>query len=207
MKTLAAAVRRDLLPFAVFAVAALSLALLPYVSHATITHLNVYNVLQTFADYGLLALAVGLTMILAEYDLSTASLYGLAGMVAVLTGTHTPAYGVLLALAVGLGGGLVQGTIITRLRLAAVPVTLGGFIVYLGITYVISHNNDVTYSRITVGLRLDEPVALSDVEQALDRQEVARLQRLGLAEQHADGLTLTARGRFLGDAVTAAMLR
>ena len=38
-------------------------------------------------------------------------------------------------------------------------MTLGGFIVYLGITYVISHNNDVTYDRISVGLRLDQPIA------------------------------------------------
>jgi ribose/xylose/arabinose/galactoside ABC-type transport system permease subunit len=153
------ALRRDLLPFSVFAVAAASLALLPQISNATITHFNAYNVLQTFADYGLLALAIGLTMIAAEYDISTASMYGLAGMVAVLTGADAPAYGILAALAVGLVGGLAHGAIVTRLRLAAVPVTLGGFIIYLGITYVISHGNDVTYDRITVGLRLDEPVA------------------------------------------------
>ena len=159
MKGLVETLKRDLLPFLVFGVAAVSLALLPLVSHATVTYLNVYDVLQTFADYGLLALAVGLSMIVGEYDLSTASMYGLAGMVAVLAGGGTPAYGILAALALGLGAGLIQGSIITRLRLAAVPVTLGGFIVYLGITYVIGHNNDVSYNRITVGLRLDQPIA------------------------------------------------
>ena len=159
MKRVAETLKGDLLAFSVFVVAAASLALLPQISHATVTYLNVYDVLQTFADYGLLALAVGLSMIVGEYDLSTASMYGLAGMVAVLAGGGTPAYGILAALAAGLGAGLVQGTIITRLRLAAVPVTLGGFIVYLGITYVIGHNNDVSYSRITVGLRLDQPIA------------------------------------------------
>ena len=159
MRGLARAFRGDLLAFTVFGVAAASLALLPYVSDTTITYLNVYDVLQRFADYGLLALAIGLCMILGEYDLSTASMYGLAGMVAVLTGAGTPAYGILAALAVGIGGGLIQGSIITRLRIAAVPVSLGGFIVYLGITYVISDSNDITYDRITVGLRLDEPLA------------------------------------------------
>ena len=79
--------------------------------------LNAYDVLQRFADYGLLALAVGLCMIIGEYDLSTASMYGLAGMVAVLTGAGTPAWGIAAALAVGIGGGLVQGAIVTRLRL------------------------------------------------------------------------------------------
>jgi ribose transport system permease protein len=159
VKRLAGALRGDLLAFSILGIAALSLALLPYLTNTTITYLNVYDVLQRFADYGLLALAIGLCMIVGEYDLSTASMYGLAGMVAVLTGAGTPAWGILAALAVGAAGGLVQGGIITSLRLAAVPVTLGGFIVYLGITYVLSGNNDVTYDRIEVGLRLDQPIA------------------------------------------------
>lgn len=93
MRPLVDALKRDLLPLTVLLVAAVSLALLPQVSGATITYLNVYDVLQRFADYGLLALAVGLCMIIGEYDLSTASMYGLAGMVAVLTGAGTPAWG------------------------------------------------------------------------------------------------------------------
>ena len=69
-----------------FAVAVLALWLLPVYSSASVDSSNIYNVLQTFSDYGLLALAVGLSMIVAEYDLSTASMYSLAGMVAVLLG-------------------------------------------------------------------------------------------------------------------------
>jgi putative oxygen-independent coproporphyrinogen III oxidase len=60
--------------------------------------------------------------------------------------------------------------------------------------------------RLMLGLRLDEPVALADVEHALDPRELGRLQQLGLAERRGDDLALTARGRFLGDAVTAALL-
>jgi ribose/xylose/arabinose/galactoside ABC-type transport system permease subunit len=149
--------RRDLLPYVMLAVAGGSLVVLPAVSDTTITWLNVYNVLQTFADYGLLALAVGVTMIVAEYDVSTASMYGLAGMVAVLTG-ETPAVGIVAALGVGLVSGSLQGLIIARLNLSSVPVTLGGFIVFLGATYVISDNKVVTYEEFTVGLRLDEQI-------------------------------------------------
>jgi coproporphyrinogen III oxidase-like Fe-S oxidoreductase len=57
-----------------------------------------------------------------------------------------------------------------------------------------------------LGLRLDEPVALVGLEHAVDAREVARLEGLGLAERRGDALTLTGRGRFLGDAVTAALL-
>jgi ribose/xylose/arabinose/galactoside ABC-type transport system permease subunit len=140
-------------------VAAASLAVLPSVSSTTVTQGNVYDVFQTFADYGLLALAVGLSMIIGEYDLSTASMYGLAGMVAVLAGGGSPLLGALAALGVGAGSGLLQGLIIAKLRMSSVPVTLGGFIVILGITSVISHDKDVSYERISVGLRLDSTVA------------------------------------------------
>jgi oxygen-independent coproporphyrinogen-3 oxidase len=60
--------------------------------------------------------------------------------------------------------------------------------------------------RVMLALRLDEPLRLVDVGHALDAGELGRLERLGLAERHGDELTLTPRGRFLGDAVTAALL-
>jgi oxygen-independent coproporphyrinogen-3 oxidase len=60
--------------------------------------------------------------------------------------------------------------------------------------------------RVMLGLRLDEPVTVADLERTLDPRELGRLERLGLAERHGDAVALTARGRFLGDAVTAALL-
>ena len=60
--------------------------------------------------------------------------------------------------------------------------------------------------RVMLGLRLDEPLRLADVEHALDASELGRLERLGLAERRGGMLALTARGRFLGDGVTAALL-
>jgi len=60
--------------------------------------------------------------------------------------------------------------------------------------------------RVMLGLRLDEPLPLAGLEQALDAGEVERLSGLGLAE-HGDGaLALTRRGRFLGGGVTARLL-
>ncbi len=64
--------------------------------------------------------------------------------------------------------------------------------------------------RIMLGLRLDEPLSLAGLEEALDRDALARLERLGLAARaEADGaetLVLTERGRFLGGGVTADLL-
>jgi oxygen-independent coproporphyrinogen-3 oxidase len=64
----------------------------------------------------------------------------------------------------------------------------------------------VAVERVMLGLRLDEPLAVAGVERALDRGELERLERLGLAELRGDGLSLTTRGRFLGGGVTAALL-
>ena len=58
-----------------------------------------------------------------------------------------------------------------------------------------------------LGLRLDEPLALGAVGEAIDPGALERLERLGLAAR-GDGATLalTRRGRFLGGAVTAELL-
>jgi putative oxygen-independent coproporphyrinogen III oxidase len=67
--------------------------------------------------------------------------------------------------------------------------------------------NDVRLrERVMLGLRLDEPLPLADVEAALDGEALVRLERLGLAERGSRGVWLTERGRFLGGAVTAELL-
>ena len=60
--------------------------------------------------------------------------------------------------------------------------------------------------RLMLGLRLDEPLALAELDAVVDRQALERLRRLGLVEERRSGLRLTARGRCLGDAVTVALL-
>jgi coproporphyrinogen III oxidase-like Fe-S oxidoreductase len=60
--------------------------------------------------------------------------------------------------------------------------------------------------RVMLGLRLDEPLPLAGIRHALDPAGLARVEQLGLAEQHDETLALTERGRFLGGAVTAELL-
>jgi oxygen-independent coproporphyrinogen-3 oxidase len=73
--------------------------------------------------------------------------------------------------------------------------------------------------RVMLGLRLDEPVTVASA--GLDRRELDRLERLGLVscagasvegdlgsspEGSLTAVSLTAKGRFLGDGVTAHLL-
>jgi putative oxygen-independent coproporphyrinogen III oxidase len=65
--------------------------------------------------------------------------------------------------------------------------------------------------RLMLGLRLDEPLTLDGLEDALDAGGLDRVESLGLAQRREDAvgvetLALTPRGRFLGGAVTAELL-
>jgi oxygen-independent coproporphyrinogen-3 oxidase len=69
--------------------------------------------------------------------------------------------------------------------------------------------DEATHVRelLMLGLRLDEPVVLADVGDALDRDALARMVELGLVQVTTNGrgeeLRLTRRGRFLGGGVAA----
>jgi oxygen-independent coproporphyrinogen III oxidase len=64
--------------------------------------------------------------------------------------------------------------------------------------------------RLLLGLRLDEPLRLAGLGDALDPAALARLERLGLAAREGvngdETLVLTDRGRFLGGGVTTDLL-
>jgi oxygen-independent coproporphyrinogen-3 oxidase len=64
--------------------------------------------------------------------------------------------------------------------------------------------------RVMLGLRLDEPLLLSPVADAVDPVGLERVERLGLATVSRGGelaeVTLTRRGRLLGGGVTAEIL-
>lgn len=63
------------------------------------------------------------------------------------------------------------------------------------------------FERVMLGLRLDEPLSLAGLETAIHEVALARLSEGGLIEWDGDAVTLTRRGRLLGDAVTAELLR
>src|SRR5205823_2423454 len=61
--------------------------------------------------------------------------------------------------------------------------------------------------RVMLGLRLDEPLWLAGLEEAVDGAALERMEALGLAVRLGrEQLRLTSRGRFLGGGVTAELL-
>ncbi|HZD62974.1 MAG TPA: hypothetical protein VE200_09290, partial [Xanthobacteraceae bacterium] len=110
--------------------------------------------LETFATIGLVALGLGLTMMIREFDLSVVGMYSMAGCIAVVMGGTHAWLGLACALAAGLAGGLAQGWLIVRLRLGSVGVTLGGLLVFAGVAYVVTENRALPYENMQVALGL-----------------------------------------------------
>jgi ribose/xylose/arabinose/galactoside ABC-type transport system permease subunit len=130
----------------------------PLLSGRALQPFDVFNALQGFAQLGLLALAIGITMIAGEFDLSVVGTYALGGMVAVSTGATSPVLGVLAAVGAGAAIGAVQGGLIARLRIPSMPVTLATYIALLGLTYAMSGGLSKSYPNSDVSLWVDQTV-------------------------------------------------
>ncbi|WP_205473647.1 hypothetical protein [Nocardioides sp. SYSU D00038] len=147
-----------LLPLTAFGVTLVAFVLVPTYSDATIGSFDVYNTLQIFARLGPLALALGLTMIAGEFDLSVVGTYALGGMLTVQLGQEHVAHGVLAAVGAGAAIGLAQGCLIAGLRLPSMPVTLATYIALLGLTSALSGGLTKTYANVDVILWVDQTV-------------------------------------------------
>lgn len=121
---------------------------------------SVRSTLETASDTGLVALGLGLTMMIGEFDLSVVGVFSAAGCIAVLTGNAHPFAGLVLALGLGLFAGLAQGYLIVRLQLRSIGVTLGGMLVLSGLAYVLSENRSLPYDNMDVALALTQPIAV-----------------------------------------------
>ncbi|MEQ8700544.1 MAG: ABC transporter permease [Bauldia litoralis] len=117
--------------------------------HPNFLHpLNIFNVLRQVSISGLIAIGMTFVILTAGIDLSVGSLLALAGLVAgyVAKGgladrfaigdsvaSGNPVYmAVAAAVAVGVVGGLIQGLVITRLRVPPFVATLGGLTAFRG---------------------------------------------------------------------------
>jgi oxygen-independent coproporphyrinogen-3 oxidase len=61
--------------------------------------------------------------------------------------------------------------------------------------------------RLMLGLRLERPMNVSELEAVVDLRGVERLESLGLLQRRGDHVALTARGRFVGGGATVALMK
>ena len=117
---------------------------------------NVYDALQLWSAYGLVALGVGLTMIVGEFDFGVLGVFALCPMIAVKLGETNLFLGLGAALAVAAARRLPR-----RARSSpscgvhSMPVTLGFYIALLGANIAIGNSQSVSFSNLDVGSALD----------------------------------------------------
>lgn len=126
--------------------------------HRFLTVSNAYGILQQFALLGPLALALGLTMMAGEFDLSSGGMISFAGCVAILVGNAHPLAGLATALLAGALAGFAQGVIMTRLGLHSVGVTLGGLLTLGGLAYVITDNQTIAFTHMSIVMAVGDPI-------------------------------------------------
>ena len=110
--------------------------------------LSLTNILASTSVFLLLALGETFVMIAGGIDISVGSMLGLGGVAgaAYMSGNYhwwpwrSPPYlGTLIALAVGLAGGLLNGALIAYLKLNALIVTLATYGAFLGFADLLSN--------------------------------------------------------------------
>src|ERR1700733_15416033 len=88
-------------PFLILVGVVLLLAAIDAGNGRILTVATAYSALQSFSTFALVALGLGLTMLIGEFDLSIAGVFGLAGCVGLLAGSDRPWLGIFVALGVG----------------------------------------------------------------------------------------------------------
>ncbi len=149
---------RALTPLAVLLTMAILIIGFSIATGTKISIFTVFNTFQNAATLGLLALAIGLTVIAGEFDLSSIAMFTLGGILAVKFGETQPLLGIGIALLAGLIVGLLQGSIIVVTGISSVPLTLGTFIILSGLNHIVAGEAILAYANYDVGLWLDDSI-------------------------------------------------
>ena len=105
---------------------------------------NIVNMLQRSVALGIVSAGQTVVILLGSLDLSVAQLISLASLVAATTMDGKDANvlpAILLVLAMGVGVGLANGLIITKLRVNAFIATLGTGSAFGGVALLVAHEN------------------------------------------------------------------
>ncbi|MCY4370359.1 MAG: ABC transporter permease [bacterium] len=119
--------------------------------HRYATPNNIFTIFEGFAWLGLAALAVGLTIIAGELDLSVGSVAAVSGIIAVSVVEDVGLVGaVLVSTLCGLVYGAAQGYLVHRLKIHSLVFTLGTLIGLRGLAFMISGENTVVMKNLDI---------------------------------------------------------
>jgi ribose transport system permease protein len=125
--------------YGVLVIIALLMAFMTSVSNAFLTPRNLLNILNQSTPLALIATALTLVIIGGGFDLSTGAIFGVAAVSAAWLAVNVdPTVGLVAAPLIGLLLGIVNGAIITGIRVHSFLATLATSLVFRGIGVLIS---------------------------------------------------------------------
>jgi ribose/xylose/arabinose/galactoside ABC-type transport system permease subunit len=107
---------RTSMPYVLLAIMRAAPFMLPQFAGRQASAFNVYDALQLWSAYRLVARGVGLTMIVGEFDFGVLGVFALCPMIAVKLGEYNLFGGFGAALALAALVGLLEGAIVAKLR-------------------------------------------------------------------------------------------
>ncbi len=122
---------------------------------------NIFTIFEGFAWLGLGALAVGITIIAGELDLSVGSVAAVSGIIAVSLVEDIGLVPAVLASALaGLVFGAAQGYLVHRLKVHSLVLTLGSLIALRGLAFMISGENTVAMENLDIAFTVRTQLGL-----------------------------------------------
>lgn len=112
------------------------------------TYLNVMNILRQVSIAGIAAFGVTFTVLLGGLDISIGSVQGVVGIAGslVLVGSENPLLAFAFMLAIGLGVGLLNGLIITKIGISDIIVTIAMMFSLRGLTYLLTEAHSIQWT-------------------------------------------------------------
>jgi ribose/xylose/arabinose/galactoside ABC-type transport system permease subunit len=119
---------------------------------------NAFAIMEGFTNIGLAALAVAVTIIAGEFDLSIPTVALVAGVIAVLLSGAGLLVAVLVATLAATAFGLAQGVAISWLRINSIVFTVGTFIALQGVAFILAGGRTVAISDFSIAQALSHRI-------------------------------------------------
>jgi ribose/xylose/arabinose/galactoside ABC-type transport system permease subunit len=158
LRSATAAAFRGIERFRIFVLLGAAVVAAASASPQFLTVVNIRGLLNVASTNVLVAAGLTIVMIAGEIDLSVGSTLALTGMIAMVLQPLGVELAVLVALAVGMGIGLVNGLLVSRLRISSILVTIGTMIVIKGIALSVADGQNVSGSDLRASLAVQSPV-------------------------------------------------
>jgi ribose transport system permease protein len=106
---------------------------------------NIANVSQQISMLAVVAFSMTIVMAMGDFDISVGSMASLAGVVAavVFRDAGSVPLGIAAALCVGIGGGLLNGVLVSHIGILPFVATLGTLTIFSGLAFLISDGKTI----------------------------------------------------------------